>query len=289
VPATPIQLQVNALLTQMNNPAPAGFVFAVMNPFCLLTFRNIVQKPISMRIPRIFHSGAIALDGELQLDDDAANHVGRVLRMSIGAELVLFNGDGFNYAARITASDKKRVHVTVTQRQPNPVESPVSIHLGQGISRGDRMDFAIQKAVELGVTEITPLFTERCGVKLDGERLAKRNEQWQKIAISACEQSGRSIVPVVHPAISLTQWLAQDTKELKLTLHPWAKDTIKTLIPNQHIRLVIGPEGGFSEQEMLQTAAANFTGIQLGPRVLRTETAALTAISALQLQFGDLA
>ncbi len=177
MPATPIQLQVNALLTQMNNPAPAGFVFAVMNPFCLLTFRNIVQKPISMRIPRIFHSGAIVLDGELQLDDDAANHVGRVLRMPIGAELVLFNGDGFNYAARITASDKKRVHVTVTQRQPNPVESPVSIHLGQGISRGDRMDFAIQKAVELGVTEITPLFTERCGVKLDGERLAKRSEE----------------------------------------------------------------------------------------------------------------
>lgn len=242
-----------------------------------------------MRIPRIYHSGAIALNSEFQLDDDAANHVGRVLRMPTGSELQLFNGDGFNYSANISNSDKKRVWVVTTAKHHNPVESPLSIHLGQSISRGDRMDFAIQKAVELGVTEITPLFTERCGVKLDGERLSKRNEQWQKIAISACEQSGRSIVPIVHPAITLDSWLAQQTKELKLTLHPWAKDTIKTLIPNTQIRLVIGPEGGFSEQEMAQTTAAGFTGIQLGPRVLRTETAALTAISALQLQFGDLA
>ncbi|MEH8015619.1 16S rRNA (uracil(1498)-N(3))-methyltransferase [Rheinheimera muenzenbergensis] len=242
-----------------------------------------------MRIPRIYHHGAIALNQQFALDDDAANHVGRVLRMAVGSELMLFNGDGFNYPARISSSDKKRVSVIATAQQPNPVESPLKIHLGQGISRGDRMDFAIQKAVELGVTEITPLFTERCGVKLDADRLAKRNEQWQKIAISACEQSGRSIVPTVHPAISLDSWLGQNTKELKLTLHPWAKDTIKTLTANLNIRLVIGPEGGFSEQEMAHTTAAGFNGIQLGPRVLRTETAALTAISALQLQFGDLA
>ncbi|WP_027671770.1 16S rRNA (uracil(1498)-N(3))-methyltransferase [Rheinheimera baltica] len=242
-----------------------------------------------MRIPRIYHSGEITVKQDFALDDDAANHVGRVLRMPVGSELILFNGDGFNYSARISSCDKKRVSVQVSEQEKNPVESPLKIHLGQGISRGDRMDFAIQKAVELGVTEITPLFTERCGVKLDGERLTKRNEQWQKIAISACEQSGRSIVPIVHPAIPLQNWLAQQTKELKLTLHPWANDTIKTLIPNLNIRLVIGPEGGFSEQEMTQTAAAGFTGIQLGPRVLRTETAALTAISALQLQFGDLA
>lgn len=209
--------------------------------------------------------------------------------MPEGSALTLFNGDGFNYPALISQIEKKRVAVIVQEQQENPVESPVKIHLGQGISRGDRMDFAIQKAVELGVTEITPLFTERCGVKLDGERLAKRTEQWQKIAISACEQSGRSIVPTVHPAINLTLWLAQNTKELKLTLHPRASDTIKTLKPSNNIRLVIGPEGGFTDQEMTQTSQAGFVGIQLGPRVLRTETAALTAISALQLQFGDLA
>ena len=242
-----------------------------------------------MRIPRIYHSSVIALHHEFALDEDAANHVGRVLRMPVGSELLLFNGDGFNYPAYISNADKKRIMVTATSQLTNPVESPVSIHLGQGISRGDRMDFAIQKAVELGVTEITPLFTERCGVKLDGERLQKRNEQWQKIAISACEQSGRSIVPTVHPAISLQQWLAQQTKELKLTLHPRASDTIKTLTASSHIRLIIGPEGGFTDLEMTQTSDAGFTGIQLGPRVLRTETAALTAISALQLQFGDLA
>lgn len=242
-----------------------------------------------MRIPRIYTPQALAASHSLQLDNDAANHVGRVLRMQAGQALQLFNGDGNNYAATITEVSKKQVTVKIIDAQANPVESPLNIHLGQAISRGDRMDFAIQKAVELGVTEITPLFTERCGVKLDGERLSKRNEQWQKIAISACEQSGRSVIPVVHPAINLDQWLAQDTNSLQLTLDPRASATIKTLTASQHIRLVIGPEGGFTDIEVAATSLAGFTGIQLGPRVLRTETAALSAISALQLQFGDLA
>lgn len=242
-----------------------------------------------MRTVRIYHSGPLQTGDNLFLDDDAANHVGRVLRMQVGQLLQLFNGDGHNYAATITDITKKQVQVLITEAVPNPVESPLRIHLGQGISRGDRMDFAIQKAVELGVNEITPLFTERCGVKLDGERLSKRNEQWQKIAISACEQSGRSVVPTVHPAISLAAWLTQPTKELALTLDPRASATIKTLTPALAIRLVIGPEGGFTDHEVAITASAGFNGIQLGPRILRTETAALTAISALQLQFGDLA
>ena len=242
-----------------------------------------------MRTPRIYTPQALAANHTLPLDNDAANHVGRVLRMQAGQALQLFNGDGNNYAATITEVSKKQVTVKIIDAQTNPVESPLNIHLGQAISRGDRMDFAIQKAVELGVTEITPLFTERCGVKLDGERLSKRNEQWQKIAISACEQSGRSVIPVVHPAINLDQWLAQDTNSLQLTLDPRASATIKTLTASQHIRLVIGPEGGFTDIEVAATSLAGFTGIQLGPRVLRTETAALSAISALQLQFGDLA
>lgn len=242
-----------------------------------------------MRTIRIYHPAPLQLGQKTVLSDDAANHVGRVLRMQTGQTLTLFNGDGNNYQATLTEITKKQLQVSIDSCQANPVESPLRIHLGQGISRGDRMDFAIQKAVELGVTEITPLFTERCGVKLDAERLAKRNEQWQKIAISACEQSGRSVVPVVHPAITLTQWQAQSTKELCLTLDPRASATIKTLTPALSIRLVIGPEGGFTDQEVNATAAAGFNGIQLGPRILRTETAALTAISALQLQFGDLA
>ena len=242
-----------------------------------------------MRIPRIYHSSSIPLNQSFNLDDEAANHVGRVLRMPIDSELILFNGDGFNYPATITAADKKRITVIAQKQLENPVESSLNIHLGQAISRGDRMDFAIQKAVELGVAEITPLFTERCGVKLEGERLLKRTQQWQKIVISACEQSGRSIVPIVHPAVSLTSWLAQDTKELKLTLHPRAKDTIKTLAAVKDIRLVIGPEGGFTDEEIALTTQADFKSILLGPRILRTETAALVTISALQLQFGDLA
>ncbi|GGW49615.1 16S rRNA (uracil(1498)-N(3))-methyltransferase [Alishewanella tabrizica] len=242
-----------------------------------------------MRTVRIYHSGRLQTGDNLFLDDDAANHVGRVLRMQTEQSLQLFNGDGYNYTAVITDVSKKQIQVRIDNMTANPVESPLRIHLGQGISRGDRMDFAIQKAVELGVTEITPLFTERCGVKLEGDRLSKRNEQWQKIAISACEQSGRSVVPTVHPAITLTDWLAQPTKDLALTLDPRASATIKTLTPATAIRLVIGPEGGFTDQEVAITAQAGFNGIQLGPRILRTETAALTAISALQLQFGDLA
>jgi 16S rRNA (uracil1498-N3)-methyltransferase len=242
-----------------------------------------------MRVPRIYQQGALIVGQTCLLADDAANHVGRVLRMQANQVLELFNGDGNNYQAQIVDVGKKSVTVAINSITVNPVESPLRIHLGQGISRGDRMDFAIQKAVELGVAEITPLFTERCGVKLDAERAEKKREQWQKIVISACEQSGRSVVPVVNPLINLDKWLSEQTKELKLTLDPWAKDTIKTLTQAEAVRLVIGPEGGFSDKEVQQTEQAGFTAVQLGPRVLRTETAALTAIAALQLQLGDLA
>ncbi|MFN6970003.1 MAG: 16S rRNA (uracil(1498)-N(3))-methyltransferase [Rheinheimera sp.] len=242
-----------------------------------------------MRIPRIYQPGVLLPQQFISLSEEQANHVGRVLRMEAGDALVLFNGDGFNYPAVITETGKKSVQVQINEQLENPVESPLKIHLGQGISRGDRMDFAIQKAVELGVTEITPLFTERCGVKLDAERLQKRTEQWQKIAIAACEQSGRSVVPLIHTAVQLNKWLTQETKDLKLTLDPWTSDSIKTITGSQTIRLVIGPEGGFSDREVMLTTQAGFVAVQLGPRVLRTETAALTAISALQLQMGDLA
>ncbi|MDP4536595.1 16S rRNA (uracil(1498)-N(3))-methyltransferase [Alkalimonas collagenimarina] len=241
-----------------------------------------------MRIPRIYVDHPLSLTTH-ELPAEAAAHVGRVLRMQAGDALQLFNGDGNNYAATIEQASKKQVLVVVSHCEPNPTESRLHLHLGQVISRGDRMDFAIQKAVELGVTCITPLFSERCGVKLDGERLEKKQLQWQKIVISACEQSGRSVVPQVLPAQNLAHWLAEATKDLKLTLHPWATNTIKTIEPIEHIRLMIGPEGGFSDQEMAAAEQAGYLGVQLGPRVLRTETAALTAISALQLQFGDLA
>lgn len=225
----------------------------------------------------------------MALCEDAANHAGKVLRMQAGEALELFNGDGNNYAAVIIEVGKKQLVVDIQNSSENPIESPLKLHLGQGISRGDRMDFAIQKAVELGVSEITPLFTERCGVKLDADRLEKKREQWQKIVISACEQSGRSVVPPVHMPVTLEKWLGQADNCLKLTLDPWTSATIKQLSPTDRLRLVIGPEGGFSDREVAATTLAGFQPVRLGPRVLRTETAALTAIAALQLQLGDLA
>ncbi|MGI2258891.1 16S rRNA (uracil(1498)-N(3))-methyltransferase [Shewanella sp. GXUN23E] len=242
-----------------------------------------------MRVPRIYQPIALSAQAQVSLDEDGAAHVGRVLRMGVGEQICLFNGDGNNYLAEIIAAGKKSVDVQVLSCEANASESPLNLHLGQVISRGDRMDFTIQKSVELGVNTITPLFSERCGVKLNGERLDKKIQQWQKIAISACEQSGRSVVPVIRPAMELRDWCAEQTAALKLNLHPRAAFGIGGLPrDNQRIRLLIGPEGGLSADEIGMTETYHFTDVLLGPRVLRTETASLTAISALQLHLGDL-
>ncbi|RYV00908.1 16S rRNA (uracil(1498)-N(3))-methyltransferase [Shewanella sp. OPT22] len=242
-----------------------------------------------MRIPRVYQAGSLAVGQSTLLDDDPAAHIGRVLRMQTGDKVSLFNGDGYDYLAEIIEASKKNVSVRVIEATENPTESPLQLHLGQVISRGDRMDFTLQKSVELGVTTITPLFSERCGVKLTGDRLAKKQQQWQKIVLSACEQSGRSVVPEVRPAISLEAWCAEQSDALKLNLHPRANHGINGLsLDNNKVRLLIGPEGGLSKEEIDMTEQYQFTDILLGPRVLRTETAALTVISALQLKFGDL-
>ncbi len=242
-----------------------------------------------MRIPRIYQPGPLAAGQSLTLDDDGANHVGRVLRMQAGQALLLFNGEGDQFAATITEAGKKTVRVTIDQQQAQDLESPLALHLGQVISRGDKMEFTIQKAVELGVASITPLWSERCGVKLSGDRLDKRIQQWQKVAIAACEQCGRNRVPEVRPVMKLESWLAEPFDGLKLNLHPRARYSINTLPePVTALRLLIGPEGGLSPAEIDAAATQEFTDILLGPRVLRTETAALTAITALQVRFGDL-
>ncbi len=225
----------------------------------------------------------------LPLSDDAFGHAVRVLRLKTGDEITLFNGTSEEFSATLTDVGKKKANVTVNTVTVINNESPLNIHLGQGISRGDRMDFTLQKSVELGVQTITPLFTERCGVKLSGERLAKKVEQWQKIVVSACEQSGRCIVPEVKAPITIDEWLAQESSALKLNLHPKAEHSIMTLpVENKKVRLLIGPEGGLSDEEIEKASQANFTDVLLGPRILRTETAALTAITALQCRFGDL-
>ncbi len=151
------------------------------------------------------------------------------------------------------------------------------------------MDFTLQKSVELGVNTITPLFTERCGVKLNAERLEKKRQQWQKIVVSACEQSGRASVPIVAEPMLLADWLKQETSALKINLHPKAEHSIMTLpVENTRVRLLVGPEGGLSDEEISLAGQHNFQDVLLGPRILRTETAALTAITALQCRYGDL-
>ena len=243
-----------------------------------------------MRIPRIYHPESLEYQTQCQLSEDAANHVGRVLRMVEGEQLELFDGSNHIYPAIITESNKKSVKVNILGRELSDKESNLKIHLGQVISRGELMEVTIQKSVELGVNVITPLWSERCGVKLDGERMDKKIQQWQKIVIAACEQCGRNVVPEIRPLMKLQDWCAEDDGAIKLNLHPRAQHSIKTLpmIPKDGVRLLIGSEGGLSEQEIVQTQQKGFTEILLGKRVLRTETASLAAISALQIYFGDL-
>lgn len=242
-----------------------------------------------MRIPRIYHPTPISQLGTIALSDDAAGHIGRVLRMQVGQEVLLFDGSGAEFPATISEVTKKGVLVEVAERVESSCESSLNLHLGQVISRGDKMEFTIQKSVELGVNTITPLISERCGVKLDAKRFEKKLEQWQKIAISACEQCGRNTVPVIRPIMQLEAWCAEQSDALKLNLHPRAKYSINTLPePVTKVRLLIGPEGGLSAQEIRMTEEYQFEETLLGPRVLRTETAALTAITALQVRFGDL-
>lgn len=242
-----------------------------------------------MRIPRIYHPQPLTDRAEIALSEDAANHVGRVLRMSAGQALQLFDGSNQVFDAEIVRVDKKNVLVRLGDGRVEDIESPLNLHLGQVISRGEKMEFTIQKSIELGVNAITPLFSERCGVKLDGERLAKKIQQWQKIAIAACEQCGRNRIPEIREAMSLEAWCAEQDGSLKLNLHPRASHSINTLPqPVDRVRLLIGPEGGLSADEIAMTTHHGFTDILLGPRVLRTETTALTAITALQVRFGDL-
>lgn len=242
-----------------------------------------------MRVPRIHHPERIHQLGSLALGEDAAGHVGRVLRMKEGQEVLLFDGSGAEFPATIAEVSKKNVTVNVTERIERSSESPLDLHLGQVISRGDKMEFTIQKSVELGVNTITPLISERCGVKLDTKRFEKKLAQWQKIAIAACEQCGRNTVPVIRPIMQLEEWCREPSEALKLNLHPRAKYSINTLPePISKVRLLIGPEGGLSAEEIGMTEQYKFEETLLGPRVLRTETAALTAITALQVRFGDL-
>ena len=243
-----------------------------------------------MRIPRIYPPSPLAGLDSCLLSEDAVNHVGRVLRMKEGEQIILFDGSNHIFHARLQAVEKKQIIAKIESGELDDRESPLAIHLGQVISRGDRMEFTIQKSVELGVKTITPLWSERCGVKLNDERQDKKLQQWQKIAIAACEQCGRNEIPEIRPMMKLTDWCKEQDNMLKLNLHPRAKYTIRQLphIPPEGVRLLIGSEGGLSAEEIQMTEKEGFTEVLLGKRVLRTETASLAAITALQVCFGDI-
>ena len=240
-----------------------------------------------MQIPRIFVDRPLVVGDSLTLPDGPARHLLQVLRLVEGAPFVLFNGDGRDYPARL--SDRSRAGAVAAIEgagEPEP-ESRLAIHLALGISKGERMDYALQKAVELGVERLTPLFTERSQVRLDGPRLERRLEHWRGILIGACEQSGRRRLPVLDPAVNLSQWLATGSRG-GLLLDPLAPLTLTALpAPETGVTLLIGPEGGLSPRERDEAARQGFQGVRLGPRILRTETAPLAAIAVIQALWGD--
>ncbi|MFN2361742.1 MAG: 16S rRNA (uracil(1498)-N(3))-methyltransferase [Marinobacter sp.] len=242
-----------------------------------------------MRIPRIYTDSPLREGGSAELDDNAAQHVGRVLRMQPGQDLLLFNGDGNDYPATIIESGKKRVAVEVGSPVANTTESQLDIVLGQTISKGDRMDYAVQKAVEMGVTRIVPLTTERCEVKLKGDREDKRLRHWRSVATSAAEQCGRARVPEITPVMSLTDWFEQTGDcDLLLVLHHRTEQSLDTLARPARVALMIGPEGGLSPEEITAAETAGFLPVALGPRVLRTETAPVAAMALCQWLWGDI-
>lgn len=240
-----------------------------------------------MRIPRIYHPAPLTVEQTLELTAEAANHVARVLRMPVAAELILFNGDGKQYSATISAIGKRNVQVKIHSVEYKSVESPLKIHLAQAVARAEKMDWILQKATELGVSSITPLLTERSGVKLDVERWEKRQQHWEAVIVSACEQCGRNQLPSVIQPQEFTTFITQQHIGTKLILAPEAAPPLPSAISEQTVTLLIGPEGGFSDHELKQAQQAGFNATLFGPRILRTETAAIAAVAALQTIFGD--
>lgn len=238
---------------------------------------------------RIFQSVPLQENTVIQLDEAATHHVARVMRAKVGDTLFLFNGTGGEYESEISKIDKKTVTVKIKTFIDRDVESPLELYLAQGISRGEKMDYTIQKAVELGVKKIIPLFTERCNVKLDDDRKEKRIQHWRSIVVGACEQSGRNKVPEILPPQSLTAWMKNTEADLKFVLAPQATRKLSEINfeKNSRVVLLIGPEGGLSDEEIHCATQNGFLSLSLGPRILRTETAAVAAISVLQCVAGD--
>ncbi|NEX22271.1 16S rRNA (uracil(1498)-N(3))-methyltransferase [Thiorhodococcus mannitoliphagus] len=240
-----------------------------------------------MRTPRIHVEADLVVGAILELPSAQMRHVAQVLRLAVGDRLIVFNGDGYDYQASLAETERHRSTIAIDGRSEPEPAPPLEIRLAIGVSRGERMDFALQKAVELGVNRLTPIFTKRSQVKLDGARLDKRMEHWRGVVIAACEQSGRRRVPALDRATRFEDWLDAQ-RNGGLLLDPGGTAALADLAPPEHgLTLLIGPEGGFDPSERKAAGARGFLGVRLGPRILRTETAPLAAIAVIQALWGD--
>ena len=241
-------------------------------------------------MPRFYVDFALSPDSVVELPDNVVRHL-NVLRVKNTEEIVLFNGNGKSYPALPKVLEKRRASVRILREESTDNESPLNITLVQAVSTAERMDFTLQKSVELGVAEIRPVISERCVVRLSGERAEKRVARWQEIVVSACEQSGRNIVPKVLPLTTYAQalqQLPQETTKLLMSLNRAQK--LSDVRPQSgKVVFMVGPEGGWTEKEEQQAFDAGFQSVTLGKRVLRTETASLAAIAAMQTLWGDFA
>lgn len=242
-----------------------------------------------MRVVRHYVDAALAEGAVVALPEDAVAHLVRVLRLGLGDPVTLFNGDGFDYVANISSLSKKAAEVQVLGQCRVENESGLHLTLAQGIARGEKMDLILQKATELGVIRIAPVITERTEVRFDSERAAKRMLHWRGVVVAACEQSGRARVPEVLEPQTLANFASDPTPGLRFILDPLAEKGIADadIEPGQRVTLLIGPEGGLSERDRLLLRAAGYQGLRLGPRILRTETAGLAALAAINALFGD--
>jgi 16S rRNA (uracil1498-N3)-methyltransferase len=250
-------------------------------------YRFHYQEASEMRISRLYVPFPLAPGRNLELDDDSAHYVRTVLRLKKDAEILLFNGEGGEFLSVLREVSRSRVEVQINRRIERSAESSLQIFLGLGISRGDRMDWSVQKAVELGVNRITPILTERCLVQFKGEKKPQRLLHWQKIVRHAAEQSGRTRLPELQPIATIHEWLDHQ-QGLKVFLDPHAATSLADLKPEApKVTLLTGPEGGFSDHERSRAESAGFIPVRLGARILRTETASLAALAAVQMLWGD--
>lgn len=240
-----------------------------------------------MRVSRLYVDLPLALNEQIELDDDSGHYVRTVLRLKKDDAVILFNGKGGEYVCVLGEVSRKNVLVAVNSWNDRSVESPLSVTLGLGISRGDRMDLSVQKAVELGANRIAPLITERCVVQFKGEKKQQRLQHWQKIVQHAAEQSGRTVLPELTGIADLQNWV-DNQQGLKVFLDPYAECSLAELQPDDmKVTLLSGPEGGFADQERSVAKAAGFVPVRLGSRILRTETATIAALAAVQMLWGD--